>query len=231
MLAKVSRRKENRWEWIERTYDCHFTLSTGCCLSHSLAASPVGLHFSFPVCSMASPTLPGFCPFWFPPLPVLPTSGNIPETIQEWSGSAPQNPKHEEWNSGLECTWKYAWKGPVIPQFPQLKYWSGSGHRFLIFWTSFLVTPSFPSSCSSFTYVNPPAKFERHEPIKHIWVISPTCAAARLWGSHGRGSWQSTGCSVWGIQWVMLSIGVPTASPGPGSSTLKAAPDLPSAAL
>lgn len=31
-----------------------------------------------------------------------------------------------------------------------------------------------------------------HDPIKHIWVISPICAAARPWGSLGRGSWQST---------------------------------------
>lgn len=82
-----------------------------CCLPHSSAASPVSLYFSFPVCSTSIP----HCPFRFPPLPVSSTSGSIPEASQEWSGSTPQNSKHDKGNSGLDCTWKYSWKTPVIP--------------------------------------------------------------------------------------------------------------------
>lgn len=49
MLAKVSRRKEYGWKWVETT--CATPLFSLILLSHSLAASPVSFHFSFLLCS------------------------------------------------------------------------------------------------------------------------------------------------------------------------------------
>lgn len=173
------------------------------------------------------PRFPGHCPFRFPPLPVPAASGNITEASQERSGSTPQNPKHEEWNSGLDRTWKYSWKAPVIPQFPQLGYWHVP--HLLNFFPSCTLLHN---SCSSFTYVNPPAKFEGTWPHKAHHGDLPylrCCQAGRVPGERQLAEHAWAWCE--GFAGVRLSISVPAASPGLLSSTLMAAPDLPSAAL
>lgn len=154
------------------------------------------------------PQFPGHCPFRFPPLSVPSTSGNIPEASQEWSRFASQNSKHEEWNSGLECIWKYSWKAPVIPQCPQPGQWPGNCHRFSLFWVYFLGTPSLPSSRSPFTCVNPPAAAECPWPHKAPLGDLPTlcrCQAVRV--SRERQLAEHQGLA-WGISGMMLRISI-----------------------